>query len=97
MKCPYCNFELTFCDQTVADEQVAVCRNPECKYAGWRQKLKQTQDALGVAVGKLKDIKAHYDDSYADPQFVNWHTVAQRLANDADDAINVITTLEQKE
>lgn len=57
-----------------------------------------TRKALEVAVDKLKGIKAFYDDSYADPHtFVNWHSVAQRLANDADDAIKAITALEQKD
>lgn len=59
--------------------------------------LDRTRKALDVAVDKLKGVKAYYDDSYADPHFVNWHIVAQRLANDADDAIKVITALEQKD
>lgn len=59
--------------------------------------LERTRKALDVAVDKLKGIKAYYDDSYADPHFVNWHLVAQRFANDADDAIKTITALEQKE
>lgn len=59
--------------------------------------LDRTRKALDVAVDKLKGIKSYYDDSYADPHFVNWHIVAQRLANDADDAIKEITTLEQKD
>lgn len=59
--------------------------------------LERTRKALDVAVDKLKGIKAYYDDSYADPHFVNWHIVAQRLANDADDAIKAITALEQKD
>lgn len=58
----------------------------------------RTRKALEIAVGKLKGIKAFYDDSYADPNtFVNWHIVAQRLANDADDAVKDITALEQKD
>ena len=62
------------------------------------QELIRTRKALDVAVDKLKGIKAYYDDSYADPHtFVNWHIVAQRLANDADDAIKAITALEQKD
>lgn len=60
-------------------------------------KLERTRKALDVAVDKLKGIKTYYDDSYADPHFVNWHIVAQRLANDADDAIKAITALEQKD
>ena len=60
--------------------------------------LERTRKALDVAVDKLKGIKAYYDDSYADPHaFVNWHIVAQRLANDADDAIKAITALEKKD
>ena len=60
--------------------------------------LFRTRTALDTAIDKLKGIKAYYDDSYADPHtFVNWHIVAQRLANDADDAIKDITALEQKD
>lgn len=66
-------------------------------YERLQTELDRTRKALDVAVDKLKGIKSFYDDSYADPNFVNWHIVAQRLANDADDAIKAITALEQKD
>lgn len=49
---------------------------------------------LDIAVDKLKGIKAYYDDSYADPHtFVNWYIVAERLANDANDALEQINAI----
>lgn len=102
LKCPFCQQELEIND---LDVQLLGCENQNCKHSihydtvGTKelwQELIRTRKALDVAVDKLKGIKAYYDDSYADPHFVNWHIVAQRLANDADDAIKAITA-EQKD
>ena len=35
MKCPFCNADLI----VHTDEQMAVCRNPNCKYDGWHLPL----------------------------------------------------------
>ena len=57
MKCPFCNADLI----VHTDEQMAVCRNPNCKYDGWHLPLeiwqalidgKKAQDAIQ----KIKDI-----------------------------------------
>lgn len=61
------------------------------------KELERTRKALDVAVDKLKGIKTYYDDSYADPHFVNWHIVAQRLANDANDALEQIKDNDKEE
>lgn len=67
-----------------------------CCVLGVKNEILKQQ--LKIAIDKLKGIKSYYDDSYADPStFVNWHIVAQRLANDAADAIKAITALEQKD
>lgn len=99
MKCPFCQQELRI--TSYYDTEIHGCYCDKCGIFGdlklW-QELIRARKALDVAVGALKSIKAYYDDSYADPHtFVNWHSVAQRLANDADDASKAITTLEQKE
>ena len=96
LKCPICGHEMigggTICHY-----------NPDCPIhdvfvpTELLELLDRTRKALDVAVDVLKGIKAYYDDSYDDPYFVNWHIVAQRLANDADDAIKTITALEQKD
>ena len=96
LKCPFCQQELEIGG---VDGILRGC--PKCRNLGtemlW-QELIRTRKALEIAVDKLKGIKAYYDDSYDDPHtFVNWHIVAQRLANDADDAIKAITALEQKD
>lgn len=68
MKCPYCNFELTLGNKTVSDKQVAVCRNPECKYAGWHlpaelwQELIRTRKALETI---RKEMSNEYMPDYA--------------------------------
>lgn len=96
-KCPFCNGEL------VGTIGHPICRNQDCVMCDdpmpqdLLEELIRTRKALDVAVDKLKGIKAYYDDSYADPHFVNWHIVAQRLANDAEDSIKAITALEQKD
>ena len=55
---------------------------------------KNLDNALEVAVQSMKNIKAFYEESYADPHtFVNWHTVAQRLANEANDALTKIAII----
>ena len=57
MKCPFCNADLI----VHTDEQMAVCRNPNCKYDGWHFPLeiwqaiidgKKAQDAIQ----EIKDI-----------------------------------------
>ena len=103
IKCPFCGQKLE--EETFYRGRVFVfCNNPNCilfDYGGCSKQaiieLIRTRKALDVAVDKLKGIKAYYDDSYADPHFVNWHIVAQRLANDAEDSIKAITALEQKD
>ena len=61
MKCPFCNADLI----VHTDEQMAVCRNPKCKYDGWHfpveiiQRMidgKKAQDALNVAIDALSKI-----------------------------------------
>lgn len=98
--CPFCGRKL---GRKNIDDR--MCSNEKC--VTWKgnfygsedlwQELIRTRKELAVAVDKLKGIKAYYDDSYADPHFVNWHIVAQRLANDAEDSIKAITALEQKD
>lgn len=105
IKCPFCQQEYIITkDDFCFGQQRCVCRNPNCEFDGWHFPVKlvseliRAKNKLDIAVDKLKGIKAYYDDSYADPHtFVNWHLVAQRLANDADDAIKAITALEQKD
>ena len=61
MKCPFCNADLI----VHTDEQMAVCRNPNCKYDGWHFPLeiwqalidgKKAQDALDYAIGVLDNL-----------------------------------------
>lgn len=97
MKCPFCQQEM-ICGGTICHYNRDCPIHDEPVPTEVLELLDRTRKALDVAVGKLKGIKAYYDDSYADPHtFVNWHIVAQRLANDADDAIKAITALEQKD
>lgn len=100
LKCPFCQQELNY-----DNPQSIECRNDDCKktplmYGSeelW-QELNRTRKALEVAKEKLKNIKAFYQESYDCPDTVNWHTVAQRLANDVQDAIDQIKTItEQKD
>ena len=96
MKCPYCNFELTFGNKTVSDKQVAVCRNPECKYAGWHlpaelwQELIRTHKALDVAVDALKE----YEDRDSYDCNGDWCGCEYSTAHKA---LEQITALEQKD
>lgn len=57
------------------------------------KELITTRKALDVANVILKNIKAFYQESYDCPNNVNWHTVAQRLANEAKDAIEQINEI----
>lgn len=61
LKCPFCNADLI----VHTDEQMAVCRNPNCKYDRWHFPLeiwqaiidgKKAQDALNVAIDALSKI-----------------------------------------
>lgn len=54
---------------------------------------KNLDNALEVAIQSIKNIKAFYEESYADPNFVNWHAVAQRLAKEANDALTQIAII----
>lgn len=55
---------------------------------------KNLDNALEVAVQSMKNIKAFYEESYANPHtFVNWHAVAQRLSHEADDALTQIAII----
>lgn len=58
-----------------------------------KKELYRTRKALDVAVDKLKNIKAFYQESYDCPNNINWHTVAQRLANEAKDALEQINEI----
>lgn len=100
MKCPNCNFELTLGNETVADKQVAVCRNPECKYAGWHlpvelwQEIIRTRKALNAAINAMKSASAH--------NTVNCVIRGEDPAKDdvgitINRALNKITALEQKD
>lgn len=88
LKCPFCNSELVR-----EGSNNYWCK--KCNLERYSPALYGSQklwQALRITVDKLRGIKAYYDDNYADPHtFVNWHSVAQRLANDADDAIKNIT------
>lgn len=100
LKCPFCNRNLHKGEDGIYShlDYMTECKGRlfDGSEALW-QELIRTRKVLDAAVDKLKGIKTYYDDSYADPHFVNWHIVAQRLANDADDAIKAITALEQKD
>ena len=57
MNCPFCNADLI----VHTDEQMAVCRNPNCKYDGWHFPLEIWQAIIGGkkaqnAIQKIKDI-----------------------------------------
>ena len=61
LKCPFCNADLI----VHTDEQMAVCRNPNCKYDGWHfpveiiQRMidgKKARDALNYAIGVLDNL-----------------------------------------
>lgn len=57
MKCPFCNADLI----VHTDEQMAVCRNPNCKYDGWHFPVDITQRMIDGkkaqnAIQKIKDI-----------------------------------------
>lgn len=108
MKCPFCGQKL----EPIGTSGQFQCGTWGCdasfnfiatrdvwEYIDRTKKQMVTKcNQLEFVFEKLKGIKAYYDDSYADPHtFVNWHIVAQRLANDADDAIKAITALEQKD
>lgn len=55
---------------------------------------KNLDNALEIAVQSMKNIKVFYEESYAGPHaFVNWHAVAQRLANEANDALTQIAII----
>lgn len=93
MKCPYCNFELTLGNKTVSDKQVAVCRNPEYKYAGWHlpaelwQELIRTRKAVDIAVERLELI-AH-ETFQGEPNSINmgFHVRAAAALTDIDEII----------
>ena len=57
MKCPFCNADLI----VHTDEQMAVCRNPKCKYDGWHFPVEIIQRMIDGkkaqnAIQKIKDI-----------------------------------------
>ena len=57
MKCPFCGSELI----VHTDEQMAVCRNPNCKYDGWYFPVEIIQRMIDGkkaqnAIQKIKDI-----------------------------------------
>ena len=57
MKCPFCNADLI----VHTDEQMAVCRNPNCKYDGWHFPVEIIQRMIDGkkaqnAIQKIKDI-----------------------------------------
>lgn len=86
LHCPFCSKELTIQPRKVANFEIAVCRNPVCKYAGWHlpaelwQDLARTRKALKIAVDALKSI--------------DW--CAQDYAK-AQETLDKITALEQKD
>lgn len=55
MKCPFCNADLI----VHTDEQMAVCRNPNCKYDGWHLPLEiwQALIASKKAQRQLRTVK----------------------------------------
>lgn len=79
------------------EQNETCCSKWEKQALDYKAELIRTKQILEIAIDKLKGIKTYYDNNYDDPYFVNWHIIAQRLANDADDAIKVITALEQKD
>lgn len=58
-----------------------------------RSTNERLRKALDVANVILKNIKAFYQESYDCPNNINWHTVAQRLANEAKDALEQIESI----
>lgn len=98
MKCPFCQQKLDCMGKYTDGSSKWLCN--KCGLFGDKKlfdEIIRTRKALEIALDKLKGIKAFYDDSYAYPHFVNWHIVAQLLANDAGDVIKEITALEQKD
>lgn len=84
----------------ISGEELTVVKN--ASIAENSKKIKHAADsanknldnALTVGVQSLKNIKAFYEESCADPHtFVNWGAVAQRLANEADDALTQISII----
>ena len=69
LKCPFCNADLI----VHTDEQMAVCRNPNCKYDGWHFPLeiwqaiidgKKAQDALKGIEIRVAAIRGCVQDGY---------------------------------
>lgn len=90
MKCPYCNFELTFCDQTVADKQVAVCRNPECKYTGWHLPVEifDELNAGKCAAHNLSVVREQFDRGYN--TWVRSDNDLRQKLKQAQDALKIV-------
>lgn len=95
MKCPYCNFELTFCDQTVADKQVAVCRNPECKYTGWHLPVEifDELNAGKCAAHNLSVVREQFDRGYN--TWVRSDNDLRQKLKQAQDALNKISEIKE--
>ncbi len=90
MNCPYCNFELTFCDKTMSNKQVAVCRNPECKYAGWHLPVEifDELNAGKCAVHNLSVVREQFDRGYN--TWVHSDKDLRQKLNQAQDKLKIV-------
>lgn len=91
MNCPYCNFELTFGDQTVSGKQVAVCRNPECKYAGWHlpAEIFDELNAGKCAKHNLSVVREQFDRGYN--AWIHSDNDLRQKLKQAQDALEIAT------
>lgn len=96
MNCPYCNFELTFCDKTMSNKQVAVCRNPECKYAGWHLPVEifDELNAGKCVVHNLSVVREQFDRGYN--TWVRSDKDLRQKLNQAQDKLKVARNLYQE-
>ena len=106
MKCPFCNADLI----VHTDKQMAVCRNPKCKYDGWHfpveiiQRMidgKKAQDALKVARNLYQDLALAYCEMVDDyrttyGRLKTPEQEAQEYMQEYDEKISSITKQENE-
>lgn len=98
MKCPICGQELKNINL------MWFCENESCRAYDWTmeeaawQELIRTRKALDVAVDALKEISLSYQNGLDKPVApAKWFSIATDMCDYADNAIEQITALEQKD
>lgn len=109
LKCPFCNKTLQ-CKATHISEIYVIdlyhCANPDCESTEFLVGCKEfwdilgqhrrTRKALDVAVYALKEISLRYQNELDAPERV-WSITATDMCDYADNALDQITELKQKD